>query len=308
MRRSILLLWVTFAAGLVCCACAKPDFVRSNPRLTFSEAKTNPSAYKKKAAIVAPRVATTPYAQTAETILSQQIIETIRNSDHDLILLDQKTNQLPDYLKTSNLFIESKTVYGICEKARSDGFQFLLQARVLNVAPQKRERGIWWFRKMRYYIAVDLGLDIYDAITAAKLMNQVKSTEVEVRQSDYEEMVAGHAGEIREVNELVADMAQTLGHEAISAIRNAMWMAPVIDIQDNRIIFAVAGSAGVKVGDHWMIFEGRRVVTGAEGEQYIAPGYKLADARVVAVEQSKVIATVEGQNDIRPGDIGCPSR
>jgi hypothetical protein len=306
MHRSLLLLGAIAVAAILFSACAKPDYVRGNAKLSFSEAKSDANAYRKKAAIVLPRAAATPFGQEAETRLLQQVIETLQDDD-DLVLMDPISATLPDYLSPAGLFTDPKAVFGVCQKARSDGWQYLLHARVLNISPQKRETGIWWFRKTRYFISVDVGLDIYDTITAAKPWSQVHSDEVKVNQAIYEGVVAGQASNVDEVNDMIADMAQSLGQDAIGAIDKSRWMAVVRTVQSNQIFFTVDHSAGVKPGDAWMVFEGHRVLEGPEGEHYVVPGYKVADVRVIAVEQIQVTASGEGSNEIRPGDIAVPS-
>jgi hypothetical protein len=38
------------------------------------------------------------------------------------------------------------------------------------------------------------------------------------------------------------------------------------------------------------------------------PGYKITDARVIAVESGKTDLASEGEGEIRPGDIASPAK
>ena len=88
----------------------------------------------------------------------------------------------------------------------------------------------------------------------------------------------------------------------------AKWMASVAVVEGQIVTLATGRLAGLKDGDRLAVFEGRKIVTGQNGDKYIAPGFKLGEIRITSVEEAKARATMEQPADIQPGDIALPAR
>lgn len=306
MRRSIVLISLFLMAGFLFHACAKPKNVRKDTRQSFLEAQTKNKTYQKKAAIVLKPLTATPFGRQAEDLFLRALIEEIRSDADRLKLVSAKDDSFPEFLKTTDPFSKDGGDFAVSEKARPEGYQYLLQAAVLNLVPEAKQTGFWWFRNTRYFFNVVVALNVYDTFTASKLFDQIETRTVKIEVDSYEDYVAGMPYDIERVNEMISDMAEELGKEAAKAISDGEWMASVIARQGNQIILAAGQSSGLQVGDRLAVFEGRRVISSKDGDSYIIPGYKLADIRITYTDPDSAQAAADSQAGIQPGDIAIP--
>lgn len=308
MRRCLALICLMILTGLFLEACAKPTYVRVDQRLGFSEVKTNNGKYPRSMAVVPVTVEDTLLARQTQDLFLQQVVATIREESGPLVILLPDDSGMPDYLRTPGLLDQASDAFALCQKARLDNVQYLVRAQLLNIAAEERKTGIWWFRKTRYFVDADVALDIYDTTTGAKLFSQAQTAETKVDVTDYESLQSGTPYEIPRLNDIVADMARELGEAVAEAIQGSRWMTPVRDVKANQIILSVDKADEVKIGDRFVIFEGRQIVSGPDGGKYVVPGYKVTEGTVIAVESQKVVVTPDAQVGIQPGDIACPAK
>lgn len=308
MRHRVALIGLILFMGLFIQACAKPTYIRVDPRKAFSEVETSNDRYPKTAVVVRTAIAGTPLERQTQDYFLQRVTAAIREESASLRLLSPDETALPALLETPNLLDDGADVFAVCQKARAENVQYLIQGRVMNISGEERKTGFWWFRKTRYFIDVDVAVDVFDTTTGTKLFSQVESQETKVHVDDYEAFRSGTLYEIPRVNVIVADMAENLGEEAAESIRDSRWLATVIGVQADQIALSPGSSVGVKIGDRFVIFEGRRIVNGPDGGKYVVPGYKITDARAIAVEPGKTEVLPDGEGAVQPGDIASPAK
>ncbi|MFZ1985684.1 MAG: hypothetical protein WAU91_14795 [Desulfatitalea sp.] len=307
MRRWWVLIGAILLVAFVSGGCAKEKNIRVEPRIGFSEVPVHGSAYQKKAAIALKPSAQTPFGRQAEDLLLRTLIETIDGQAGRMRLLSARDESFPDYMKPANPFANPQATFEVSRMARLDGFHCLLQAALLDIRPQEKKKGIWWFRKTKYYLNVVVALDLYDTFTAAKISSQVMEKMVGIDLNSYENFQAGMPDSIEKVDDVLVDMARDIGKQAAREISTGHWMAAVAAVQGQQISLATGRGAGLGVGDRLSVFEGRRVVDGMAGEKFIVPGYRVADIQVTAVEENRATASAEHPADIQPGDIAIPA-
>ena len=308
MPRSFARILPMLAVILFCGACAQVQNIRVEPRQGFSEAPVVDRDYWKKAAIALKSDARTEFGRQTENLLLQTLIKTIGHEAERLRLLTPDDKQFPDFMKSANPFADPKAAFELHKKARMQGFQYLLQASVLDILPVEKKKGIWWFRGTKYYLNVVMSLDLYDTFTAAKISSQVMEKLVKISSSAYENYQAGMPDNIEAVDEAIVDMAQEMGELAAEQIDASHWMAAVTEVQGRQVHLAVDSESGLEQGDLLAVFEGRRIADGLNGEKFIIPGYKVANIEIVAVGADGATAQTETPADIQPGDIAIPAK
>jgi hypothetical protein len=195
----------------------------------------------------------------------------------------------------------------VAEKARTLGYHYVIRAGVRHVEPFKEKRGMLFFRKERGYVNLVLTIDVYDTFTGAKIVSRLVDDTVRVSNEDYENLVGGFQQDLAVVDEVAADYGEDLGGLAADTMTEAPWMALVVAVEARDVLLAAGRASGLKEGDRLVLYEGRRVVAGQAGENWVAPGYKLGDVRIVELGANRARARLDQPVDIKPGDIALPA-
>lgn len=306
MRGVLALFGTAMAAFLLLNGCAKPMFTRSEQRPSFYEVANKSEHFVKKAAISVKPGAVTYIGRQADALLLQKLTDTIRKKNEGLRLLTPADADYPAFMKVYHP-ISIKDAFFVTQTARRQGYHSLLQAGVENIRVHEKKTGMWWFRKTRYFMTVVVSLDAFDTFTAAKMYGEVREKTVPVDPDTYAAFLSGSAQNIEQIDALIVDMAGELGEQAADAIAESKWVTSVAEVQNPHISLTSGSSAGLRVGDRLSIFEGRRVIDGLDGEKFIAPGYKVADVQITAVDETGAQASLAEPADIRPGDIAVPA-
>jgi len=309
MRRSVFALFIlTIFLCSSLAACAKTNYKRVEPRISFSEAAVQDRGYGKKAAIVLIPHLATPFGQAAEALYYQSLIDAIRKTASRVDLVTQLEGRLPAYIAQLAAMTDEAQVYPVLEKARFEGFQFLSVAALQNVAGEDKKSGIWWFRKTRYFVTVELALNVYDTTTGAKIIEQVPMETVRIEINDYEEFTRNGRYDIAPVSEAIGDMAEELGETAGESMADQPWMTSIIDARDDMVRLSAGPSSGLKPNDRLTLFEGRQRIEGPDGQIYVIPGYRLTGVVISGFTDDRAEARIEDPVAVQPGDIAMPTR
>jgi hypothetical protein len=307
MRGTVALTGGVMLAFVLLIGCAKPLYVRTEERSSYFDAQAGKTGYVKRAAIAATSGAPTPSGPQAEALLLQTLIEAIRNSNSGIALAAPQDPDYPAFMKIYSP-ITGRNAFGAAQTARRQGYHYLIQAAVENVLVNEEKRGIWWFRKTRHYLTVVAALDVYDTFTGAKIISEFREQTERIDPDSYASFSAGTGKDMPAIDALVARVAGSMGKQASRAIKNGKWVCSVTEVRDLQIALTPGLSSGVRVGDRFDIYEGRRIVDGSEGEKFIAPGYKVAEVLITEVEENGARASFKAPSDILPGDIAVPSK
>ena len=115
--------------------------------------------------------------------------------------------------------------------------------------------------------------------------------------------MSGSITAIEDLDDEIADAAEDLGESIGEALSKLHWKAAVVGTDGDRVFLPAGSGVGIREGDQLAVFEGRRLLAGKEGEQFIAPGYKLGTVQVTAVADQKSEAQSSTPGKIQNGDI-----
>jgi hypothetical protein len=307
MRKSLVWGGGVVLALLFFSGCAKPLYVRSEQRPSYLEAPAKGTGYVKKAAIVVKGGAPAPVGPQAEALLLQTLTAAIRNHKPAIELVTPHDPHYPAFMKIYRP-ITGRDAFSATQTARSEGFHNLIQGAVENIRVHEEKRGIWWFRKMRYFLTIVVSLDVYDTFTGAKIISEVRERTETIDPDSYAAFLSESPQTMEAVDAMIVRVAGNMGKRTGGAIVNGKWIASVAEVRDHQVSLTPGISAGLKVGDRLAVYEGRRIVDGSEGEKFIAPGYKVAEVQITALSAHGATASLEAPADIRPGDVAVPAR
>ncbi|KJS33009.1 MAG: hypothetical protein VR64_03590 [Desulfatitalea sp. BRH_c12] len=307
MRRTIGLLGLILLTGFFINACAKPLYERGEQRSAYWEAPNKNGRYQKKTAIAIQTNSPGPYIREGEELLTQTMVQTIRDKGKRLLLLTAQDPGFPAALQNPDSLSTSQGAFMALQAARLQGYHCLLQAKLIGIQPDERKTGLWWFRKNRFFMTVVVALDVYDTFLGAKAASYVRQQTVQVDEGHYRAFVDGTPQAMAAVDEMIVDLSEDLGEQAAEAVEAIKWIASVADIQGQNVYLGGVQETGLRVGDRLSIYEGRRVMEGSNGEKFIVPGYKVSDILIQSLNGDTAEAVMDEAADIQPGDIAVPA-
>lgn len=311
MHRSFWFIGIVVLAACLASACTKtqyrPEYVRTELRPSFTEVQDRSRDYLKRTAIALNTEGGGRFAGE-EALFGETLIATIRERANRLELIAPRDSGFPEFLRRPDPFVSPEANFVLSGQARAQGYHYLLQGDVLDVSTSERKTGIWWFRKTRYFMTIAVALDVYDTFTAAKVSSQVQEQTVRIQAGEYEDFLAGMPQPLSAVDGAIVRMARDLGRQAARQMMATPWKTVVTAVDREHVDLAAGEAAGLRVGDRWAVFEGRRIVDGYGGERFIAPGYRVATIRLTAVTASSARARTDDAASIQVGDIAVPIR
>lgn len=196
----------------------------------------------------------------------------------------------------------------LSQAARQAGLQGVVVAAVRDIRFSTIRTGVLWFRKTRFLINFNLTADLYDPYSAAKVVGGVIESKMRISEDDYEDYSRGSINVIEGLDEEIADAAEDMGESIGEALSELPWKAAVVGTEGDRVFLPAGYDVGIREGDQLAVFEGRRFLTGIQGEQFIAPGYQVGRVQVTAVADQKAEARSSAPAKIQNGDIVVSTR
>jgi hypothetical protein len=295
MQRSIALAGLSVLVVFSFLACAKPQNVRIEPRPSFAEAQSRTKGYTKHVAVTSPAAG----QGTVEHRINRHFSEILTTA------MQSKSNRLTWAPLEQADGVERDPV-SLVAAARSQGFHHLLDTAVMDVRVSEKRTGIWWMRKTRYFMTVVVYLDIYDTFTAAKVTSKVREQVIKIDSGIYETFTGSTLESIPALERTIAAMADKLGKHAADTITASPLKTVVSAVDGERIELDAGQAAGLRVGDRWEVYEGRRTVEGHGGQRFVAPGYKLGILHITAVSDTRAVGSLDQRVDIQVGDVAVP--
>ncbi len=291
-------LCVCFVVG-----CAEPMYVRVEQRPSFAETSTKSDRYQRKAAIwLQPGSLQTPAMRESEQLFLQDLVDAVHHNARNLHLTATTYGQTPEFMQSEH----DQDFFALTRRACVQGYQNFLVASVLNIQPSEEKTGIWWFRKMRYFLTLTVRLDAYDTFTAAKIFSHVQEETISIKPDEYQFYQSASNGNLPVATKTLAAMAEAMGKRSTREIMIRPWISMVAAVQGEQVTLAAGREDGLKKGDRFTVIEARRVMTSQSGEKFIVPGYKTGTIHLTEVDERRSLADADGPADIQTGDMVLP--
>jgi hypothetical protein len=271
----------------------------------------NTVKYSRKVVKTVPVVliqgADTTFGQGVADLYFSVLVDAIGNEDGRSNLLIPKDSDFPSYMKSLEKDASGQVhAAWMSEKSRMAGHQGVVVASAPDIRAEAKKTGMLWLRKTRHFVNFTVTVVLYDPYTAAKIANEVVEGTTKISQDDYDAYLAGTATSIPNLNEALGNVAKDLGKIIGSALKDQQWRAAVTGIEDDRIVIPAGRRSGLKEGDRFAVFGGRRLLKGIEGASYFAPGVQVAEIQITSVNDHMAETGPLTSSHIRPGDIVVP--
>ncbi len=237
------------------------------------------------------------------------LIDSLHDEDRSLELVTAVDGKLPPFLSelATNPLLRANAV-DLAMKGRKAGYQGLMMLAVSDIRVFSRKTGIFWFRKLRYFISLTVTLDLYDPFTAGKIVGALKEITLKISEQDYDAFQNDEAANIEKVNDVVVDLSEDWADLVTETLEDQPWQSAIIEIRADRFILPAGLRSGLHRDDRLAVFEGRRVLDGQQGERFFVPGRHIADIHITDIDDQEAEAAGQGADSVQVGDIVVPVR
>lgn len=291
------------AIGFVLSACAKPRYQKIEIRPALGAYDGGQKAYIKKAAIVPGNGSRYGIDPLKQKRYFKAMVESLGNQSFQFVLLLPGDEGFPDFAAQWANNTQGPNVSETARLARSKGFNALWTSSLADIRVDSEKTGFWFWRSTKYQLTIAATMDILDPFTAAKSLCLVEEKTVKTDKETYEAVRAGQLDAPIEMDETLQQLSQSIAKKAVKKMERLRWQAAVISVDGDRVGLAVGKSHGLDTGDLLAVFAGGKVISGNQGQAYIAPGYEVGEIRISELDQDRCEAVMIGDASIQVGDI-----
>jgi hypothetical protein len=268
--------------------------------------------YVKQVAAILIHTSSTAVGQAAGSFYFKTLIHEIADEDSRSRLVTPEDKDFPGFMDAlphaGHESMPNPDMTALCQGAREAGYQGVVVAAIRDIRVSTIRSGILWFRKQRYLVHFSVTADLYDPYVAAKVVSGVLESKVGISKNEYESYRSGTASSIEKLNDEMVDAAEGFGEQIGEALSDMKWKVAVRGTEGDRLVIPAGSNVGLKQGDRFVVFDGRRQLAGQQGEQFIVPGYEVGTFQVDAVAEQKAEGRASAGGKIQYGDIAVPAR
>lgn len=187
--------------------------------------------------------------------------------------------------------------YALADAGRSLGLNTIILVRLMQVNSINKYSGYVWWRDASYYVTFDVRIEIYDTVSAVKLVDGSGFRQVEVDENLYT-IMQQNGGKVN-MNLLMPEFDDFVQFQMVPAICTAVntipWQAGIRGNGQTTHRLPGAGQVGLLPGDVLDVHAHGYVIQGIAGERFWYQGPVTGLARVVEVNTEYVeIEILEG--------------
>jgi len=248
----------------------------------------------------------TPWDENqTHTLFMAQLVEMLGKKCPQLILVGPGDPDYPEALRRVDpTAAGTLDNIGLAKTCREAGLNGVITGQLTHISAEEEKQGIYGFRKTIRVARIKLDAVMYHAGTAAKLMDESFSFDVEM-------VVVESATSTRKwvindaaIKEPLADCASTAAKAVCEKINSTPWEAAILSVEGDRALIPFGEFSGLSVGDKLDVCGEGRTVGAAGGYRYIIPGVKFGEMKISAVFPRKAEVTAsEGIGAIKVGNI-----
>ena len=227
-------------------------------------------------------------------LFHDRLIENLKKECPDVAILEigdfdafsginQKTDVLDESKKkTDNPFL-------FVDRARKLGINAIALGSILSVSEEKKDSGMFWFKKKKYYLDMSAIGIVYDTETGVKLSEELYEQEFRIDESQYEALKQSEKVGTAELSEAVDHIAEAFSEEICDKISNQPFKAFIVENDGTRVVLSSGSNSGIQAGDLFDVFDKGNEIKGVNDINYMIPGKKAAELKVISVEPDNAV-------------------
>ena len=257
---------------------------------------------KKRVGIALFENKTTFVGKGLEETLVKDLVETIKTSCQDILMLAPDDPDYPDDLadlpRQASGLIEN---FDLAKTGRQLGLNTVVTGALIDVRNHKKTRGILWFKDIYNFIQVQVMVEVYDTQTGAKLFDESYMHEIEAEEEYVESTNLTNEIRTDTINDALKSIAADMGEQICYAVVLQPWKGYITSIFAEKVIISSGKNVGIKPGNIFEVYDSNGVFKGAEGQKFFIPGLKTGEIKITAVYPDSAEAVCFSGQNIQPG-------
>jgi hypothetical protein len=232
----------------------------------------------------------------------KDLVETIKTSCQDILVLEPYDPGYPDYLlnlprKTSGLIDN----FDLAKTGRYLGLNAVVTGALIDIRNHKKTRGILWFKTVHNFVQVQVMTEVYDTLTGAKLLDKSYTHEIQLDDIFYDSI--DRTGEIstHTINDALKFIAEDMGEQICDAIVLQPWKGYITSTFAEKVVISSGEEVGIAPGDIFEVYNCNGIFTGVEKHRFFVPGLKTGEIKITKVYPDRAEGVRFSGQNIEPG-------
>jgi hypothetical protein len=248
----------------------------------------------------------TPWDENrSHTLFMVELAEMLEKKCPQIILVGPGDADYPEALRRlTPPAVGTPDNIGLAKTCREAGLNGVITGQLTHISAEEEKRGIYGFRKTYRVARIKLDAIMYHSGTAAKLMDESFSFDVEMVVADSDASTRKWVINDAANKEPLVDSAKAAAKIICEKMNITPWEAAILSMEGDKALIPFGESSGLLLGDKLDVYAEGRTVDVAGGYRYIVPGVKIGEMKISAVFPKKAeVMAVEGIGAIKAGNI-----
>lgn len=230
------------------------------------------------------------------------LVNTLKEECPEMLLLLPDDPEYPeDLIELPKMPSGQMDNLTLAKTGRQLGLNAIITGSFIDIRTDETERGFWWFKELELFTQVQIGVEVYDVETGAKLLDESFIREIEMGSTEDEMARPGREADPALVNEAIIQIATEMGNRICEAVEEQAWSGYIISSDGNKIVLSSGEKAGLKSGDILEVHESENIINGAQDQRFFVPGLKTGEIRITDVYPERSEAVSVSGNEIKAG-------
>jgi len=305
-----MLAWVLFLPLCVplITGCSTYCSMKKKTKRIIRDYKSPDEDLKKRVGIVLFKNKTPFVGKGLEESFIKDLVETIKTSCQDILVLEPYDSGYPDYLanlprKTSGLIDN----FDLAKTGRQLGLNAVVTGALIDITNHKEVRGILWFKDTHNYVQVQVMTEVYDTQTGAKLLDKSYTHQIEDEDILYDDVSyydsTDQTGEIRThiINDALKFIAADMGEQICDTVVLQPWKGYITSIFAEKVVISSGEKVGIAPGDIFEVYNCNGVFKGVEKHRFFVPGLKTGEIKITKIYPDRAEGVCFSGQNIQPG-------
>ncbi|MGB2930544.1 MAG: hypothetical protein WBB70_16775 [Desulfobacterales bacterium] len=287
-----ILVWILFLPFciLLISGCSSYSNMKKKTKRIIRDYKAPDEDLKKRVAIAFFENKTTFVGKGLEENFIKDLVETIKTSCQDILVLAPDDPDYPDDLvnlpRQASGLIEN---FDLAKTGRQLGLNEVVTGALIDITNHKETRGILWFKDIHNYVQVQVMTEVYDTQTGAKLLDKSYTRKIEDEDILYDDVSyydsTGRTNEMNThiINDVLKSIAADMGEQICDAVVLQPWKGYITSIFAEKVVISSGEKVGIAPGDIFEVYDCNGVFKGAEKHRFFVPGLKTGEIKITAV-------------------------
>jgi hypothetical protein len=305
-----ILVWSLFLPFciLLITGCSSYCAMKKTTKRIIRDYKAPDGDLKKRVAIAFFENKTTFLGKGLEENVIRDLVETMKASCGDILVLGPDDSDYPDDLltlpKQASGLIDN---YNLAKIGRRLGLNMIVTGALLEITNLKEARGILWFKDIHNYVQVQVTTQVYDTQTGAKLLDKSYTHKIEDEDILYEDDLyydpITQPGEIsiHIINDVLKSIAADMGEQICEAVVLEPWKGYITSTLAEKVVISSGENVGIRPGDIFDVYGCNGIVKGEEKHRFLVPGLKTGEIKITAVYPHHAEGVLSSGKNIQAG-------